>query len=161
MVATNILFPQCLLIPWGLPEGKQISQFWLNLVWPCGWQGLGRVSCLCLWGERGDFRILVRQRPPSSTSYQMAKALPEISISVLRPSSTQWSASYSAGHPLSKNEQERNTTSPINRETASNHNKVTGTPKHTTEDSPAHQKDKIQPHPPEHRHQSPPPGKLE
>ena len=25
---------------------------------------------------------------------------------------------------------------------------------------PANQKDKIQPHPPEHRHQSPPPGSL-
>ena len=34
------------------------------------------------------------------------------------------------------------------------------TPKHTTGCSPAHQKDKIQPHPPEHRHQSPPPGSL-
>ena len=41
-----------------------------------------------------------------------------------------------------------------------NHNKVTDTPKHTIGCSPAHQKDKIQPHPPEHRHQSPPPGNL-
>ena len=34
------------------------------------------------------------------------------------------------------------------------------TPQHTTRHGPAHQKDKIQPHPPEHRHQSPPPGSL-
>ena len=35
------------------------------------------------------------------------------------------------------------------------------TPKHTTGRSPAHQKDKIQPHPPQHRYQSPPPGSLQ
>ena len=33
-------------------------------------------------------------------------------------------------------------------------------PKHTTGRGPAHQKDKIQPHPLEHRHQSPQPGSL-
>ena len=33
-------------------------------------------------------------------------------------------------------------------------------PKHTTKRGPADQKDKSQPHPPEHRHQSPPPGSL-
>ena len=34
------------------------------------------------------------------------------------------------------------------------------TPKHTTGRGPAHQKDKIQTYPPEHKHQSPPPGSL-
>ena len=34
------------------------------------------------------------------------------------------------------------------------------TTKQSTGHSPAHQKDKIQPHPPEHRHQSPSPGSL-
>ena len=34
------------------------------------------------------------------------------------------------------------------------------TPQNTTGCGPAHQKDKIQPHPPEHRPQSPPPGSL-
>ena len=33
-------------------------------------------------------------------------------------------------------------------------------PKHTTRRGHAHQKDKTQPHPPEHRHQSPPAGSL-
>ena len=36
----------------------------------------------------------------------------------------------------------------------------TDTPKNTTGHNPAHQRDKIHPHPPEHRHQSPPPGSL-
>ena len=53
-----------------------------------------------------------------------------------------------------------NTTSPISREATENHTKFTNTLKHTTGCSPAHQKDKIQPHPPEHRHQSLPPGSL-
>ena len=34
------------------------------------------------------------------------------------------------------------------------------TTKHTIRGGPSHQKDKIQPHPPEHRHQSPPPESL-
>ena len=34
------------------------------------------------------------------------------------------------------------------------------TPQNTTRRGPTHQKDKIQPHPPEHRHQSPPQGSL-
>ena len=34
------------------------------------------------------------------------------------------------------------------------------TPQNTTRRDPAHQKDKIQPHPPEHRHLSPPAGSL-
>ena len=38
--------------------------------------------------------------------------------------------------------------------------KFTDTPKHITGGDPAHQKDKIQPHSPEYRHQSPPPGSL-
>ena len=33
----------------------------------------GQESGLCLWGGRAKFRTLVRQKPPSSTSYQMAK----------------------------------------------------------------------------------------
>ena len=61
---------------------------------------------------------------------------------------------------MPNNEQDRNTTPSISREAAKNHNKFTDTTKHTTGRGPAHQKDKIQPHPPEHRHQSPPPGSL-
>ena len=61
---------------------------------------------------------------------------------------------------MPNNYQDRNTTSPIRREAAYNHNKVTDTPKHTTGHGPTHQKDKIHPHPPEHRHQSPLPGRL-
>ena len=49
---------------------------------------------------------------------------------------------------------------PISREAAENHSKFTNTPNHTTRCGPAHQKEMIQPHPPEHRHQSPPPGSL-
>ena len=56
------------------------------------------------------------------------------------------------------NEQDRNTTAPISREAAYNHIKFTDNSKHTTGHGPAHLKDKIQPHPPEHRNQSPPPG---
>ena len=36
--------------------------------------------------------------------------LPEISISTPRPSSSQWPAIYSAGHPIPNNQQDRNTT---------------------------------------------------
>ena len=80
---------------------------------------------------------------------------------MLRPSSTQRPASSRAGHPRPKNKQDRNTTSPTSREADWNYNSFTDTPKHTTRHSPAHQKDKIQPHPPEHRHQTPPPGSLQ
>ena len=48
----------------------------------------------------------------------------------------------------------------IRREAAYNHTKFTDTLKHTTGCGPAQEKDKIQPHPPEDRHQSPPPGSL-
>ena len=51
--------------------------------------------------------------------------------------------------------QDRNTTPPISREAAENHSKITDIPKHTTGCGAAHKKDKIQPHLPEHRHQSP------
>ena len=44
--------------------------------------------------------------------------LPEISISTQTPSSTQRPASYSAGHPMPNNQQDRNTTPPISREAA-------------------------------------------
>ena len=62
--------------------------------------------------------------------------------------------------PYANNEQERNTTPSISKEAAYNHKKATDTPKHTTTRGPAYQKDKIQPHPSEHRHYSPPPGSL-
>ena len=62
--------------------------------------------------------------------------------------------------PQDKQLARENTTPPISREAAQNHTKFTDTPKHTTECSSAHQKDKIQPHLPEHRNQSPPPGSL-
>ena len=62
--------------------------------------------------------------------------------------------------PYAKELTRQETTPPIRREAAKNHNKVTDTPKHTTRCSPAHQKDKIQHHPTQYRHQSPPPGSL-
>ena len=62
-----------------------------------------RVSGVCLWGGRAELRTLVHQRPPGSTQCQMAKALPEISISMLRPSSTQRPARYSAAQPMPNN----------------------------------------------------------
>ena len=68
--------------------------------------------------------------------------------------------SSSAGLPMLNNYQDRNTTPPISREAAYNHTKLTDTPKHTTGCGIAHQKERIQPHPPEHRHHSPPPGSL-
>ena len=101
--------------------------------------------------------------PPETSQLHVisnSKNLPEISISTPRPSSTQRPASQSAGHPMPNNQQDRNTATPISTEAAQNHNKATDTPKHTTRRGPAHQRDKIQPHPPEHRHQSPPPGSL-
>ena len=71
--------------------------------WLTGYWCPGRVSGLWLWGGRAKFRTLVHQKPPDSTWYQTAKTLPEISISTLRPSSTQRPASYSAGHPMPNN----------------------------------------------------------
>ena len=44
--------------------------------------------------------------------------LPEISISMARPSSTQQPASYSAGHPMPNNYQDRNKTTSISRKAA-------------------------------------------
>ena len=44
--------------------------------------------------------------------------LPEISISTPRPSFTQRQASYSAGHPMPKNQQDRKTVPSISREAA-------------------------------------------
>ena len=61
---------------------------------------------------------------------------------------------------MPNNVQDRNKTPTISREAVYNNNKVTNTPKHTTRGGPAQQKDKIQPHPPEHRYQSPLPGSL-
>ena len=72
-------------------------------VWLTGSSCSGQVSGQWLWGGRAEFRTLVHQRPPRSMYYQMAKALPEISISTLRPSSTQRAASYSARHPMPNN----------------------------------------------------------
>ena len=46
------------------------------------------------------------------------ESLPEISISTQRPSSTQQAASYSAGHPMPNNQQDRNTTPSISTEAA-------------------------------------------
>ena len=87
-------------------------------MWQTGSWCSSRVSGLCLLGGRAEFRTLVHQRPPGSTHYQMVKALPQISISKLRPSSTQRPARYSAGHPVPNNYQDRNTTPPISREAA-------------------------------------------
>ena len=46
------------------------------------------------------------------------KNLPEISISMPRPSSTQRPASSSAGNPVPNNQKDRNTTPPISRQAA-------------------------------------------
>ena len=61
---------------------------------------------------------------------------------------------------MPNNYQDRNTNPPISRDVFQNHTKFTDTPKHTAGHSPGHKKDKFQPHLPEHRHQSPPPGSL-
>ena len=47
----------------------------------------GLVAGLSLWGGRAEFSTLVHQRPPSPSWYQSARALPETSNSMLRPSS--------------------------------------------------------------------------
>ena len=77
---------------------------------------------------------------PDPHNIKRQKLSAEISISTLRPSSTQRPASYSAGHPMPNNKQDRNTTPPSSREAASNHNKVTDTKNHTTQHSPVHEK---------------------
>ena len=88
----------------------------------------------------------------------MVKALPEISISVLRPSSTQRSASYSAGHPMPNN---KTGTQP--HPLAERLPQIiirSKTPKKTSLNVVLPTRDKIRAHPPEHRHQFPPPGSL-
>ena len=73
---------------------------------PCGWKGLGAPARCQAWA--------LEVREPSSghwttrdllapCNYQSVRALPEISVSTLRPSSTQWPASSSAGHPMPNN----------------------------------------------------------
>ena len=72
-------------------------------VWLTGSWCSGRVSGQSLWGGRAEFRMWDHQRSPGPTYCQSARALPEISIPMLRPSSTQRPASSSAGHPMPKN----------------------------------------------------------
>ena len=69
----------------------------------------GRVLVL-QWGIgpepprwESESRTLDYQRLPGPMKYQLARAHPEISISTLRPSSTQQPASSSAGHPMPNN----------------------------------------------------------
>ena len=91
-----------------VPPGKPLSFFfffsfffwavWLTASWCCG-----QVSGLNLWGGRAGFRTLIHHRPPGPTWYQLARALPEISVSTLRPISTQRPANSSVGHPMSNN----------------------------------------------------------
>ena len=80
--------------------------FWV--VWLTGSWCSSQVSGLCLWGGRAEFRTLVQQSPPGSSWYQTANGLPEISISMLRPSSAQWPASYST-EPLCQTTSKRGT----------------------------------------------------
>ena len=84
--------------PTSAGDPPTVAAVWLTGSW-CS----GRMSGLCLWDRIAKIRTLVHQRPPGSTKYQTAKDLPEISNSMLRPSSTQRPASYSAGHPLPNN----------------------------------------------------------
>ena len=71
---------------------------WLAGSWCSGW-----VSGLSLQGGRADSRILDHQKPPGHTWYQLARTLPEIFVSTLRPISTQRPASSSAGSPMPNN----------------------------------------------------------
>ena len=57
-------------------------------MWLTGSWSSRRVSGLNLWGWRGEFRLLDHQRPPRPTLYQSVRALPEISVSTLKPNST-------------------------------------------------------------------------
>ena len=61
---------------------------WLAGSWCSGW-----VSSLSLQCERAESRILDHQRSPSPTQYQSTRPFPEIFLSKLRHSSTQWPAS--------------------------------------------------------------------
>ena len=77
---------------------SNFPKVWLAGSWCSGW-----VSSLSLWGRRAELRTWVNKKPPGSMQYQIAKALLEISILVLRPSYSQWPASYSAGHLMPNN----------------------------------------------------------
>ena len=129
---------------------------------PCGWQGLGASArCQACASEAGE---------PSSGHYPPETSqLHVISNSKSSPRDLHLNAKTQLHSTTSKLQcwtpyakqlarEEHNLS--ISREAAKNLSKVTDTPKHTTRHGPAHQKDKIQPHPPEHRHHSPPPGSL-
>ena len=118
-----------------------------------------QASGLCLWGGRAKFRTLVHQRPPSYTQYQTAK------ISQRTPSQSE--------DPAPLNDQQATVLDTLCQTTSKTETQPhrlaerlpkiiirSDTPKHTTRRGPAHQKDKYQPHPPEHRHWSPPAGSL-
>ena len=81
---------------------QKISAF-PKAVWLTGSWCSGRVSGLSFWGVRAEFRTLDHQRPHGPMYYQSARALPEISISMLRPRSTQQPASSCAGCPMPNN----------------------------------------------------------
>ena len=74
------------------------SAVWLKGTW-CS----GLVSGLSFWDGRAEIRTLDHKRPPDPTSYQLARALPETSVSMLRRSSTQQPASSTAGCPVPNN----------------------------------------------------------
>ena len=64
----------------------------MQLAWSwCSSWGLG----LSLWGRRAEYRKLDHQRTPSPMEYKKVRALPEVSISTVRPRCTQWPASSS------------------------------------------------------------------
>ena len=74
--------------------------FWA--MWITGSWCSGQASGLCIWGGRTKFRIGI---PETSQLHIISngKNLPEISISMPRPKSTQRPGSYSAGHPMPNN----------------------------------------------------------
>ena len=63
----------------------------------CGWQGLGAPAGCQAWASE------VGESSSGHWTTRLARTLPEISISMLRSSSTQWPASSSAGHSMPNN----------------------------------------------------------
>ena len=88
-------------------RGSHTSQKARNspYTWPCGWQGLRAPARCQAWAsEVGE--PLQDIGPPENSQplrISISKSSPEISFSMLRPSSTQRPASCSAGHPMPNN----------------------------------------------------------
>ena len=97
------LFSFAFNICFGVLSVHIFSFLFFQAMRPAGSWCSGQMSGLSLQGGRAESRTLDHQRPPGPKQYQLARALPEISISTLRQSSTQWPASSSAGGPMPNN----------------------------------------------------------